>query len=189
MSTNFLPKSVFKGTNSDGSRFIAREYDFETFAVLESFNFFAYLLAGGLLCAIMSPIILLIIMLNFTGRFNYIYLLVFAFSGYFVYDCANGWIFSIFLNIFIEESGLIFLTCLNIGCLVVISFLTLFGRTTVNIINTIAGDEITRYVIFFIAMGIIFYIAYSVSGQNIDKDWLGVTEGIKQMKEEQYKSY
>jgi len=186
MSTNFLPKSVFKGTNSDGSTFTAREYDFETFAVLELGNLFIGLLGGGLFCAIMSPIILVMLMLNFTGRFNVIYLLIYAFSGYFIYDCANGWIFIVFLNLFIGESGLVFLTCVNIACIVVITVLTLFGKTTVNIINAIAADELTRYVVFFIAMGVIFYIAYSVAGQTVDTDWLGVTEDIKRMKEERF---
>jgi hypothetical protein len=184
MSTNFLPKSVFKGTNSDGSTFIAREYDFETFALFEVGNFFAFLLVGGLFCAILSPIILVMIMLTFTGRFNFLYLLIYAFSGYFVYDCANGWLFSLFLNIFIDTDGLIFLTCVNIACMVIITILTFFGRTIINIINAIAADEITRYVIFFIITGIAFYITYKIANSSIDTEWLGVTQKIKELNNE-----
>lgn len=182
MSFNFLPKSVFKGTNSDGTTFTAREYDFGTFAVLELGSFLGYLLVGGIFCAIISPIMLVMIMLTFTGRFNFIYLLIFIFSGYFIYDCAQGWLFSAFLNIFIEEGGLIFLTCINIGCFVIISILTLFGKTIVNVINTMSDDVNTRYIIFFVATGVVFLITYLISGSIVDVNWLGVTEGIKNMK-------
>jgi hypothetical protein len=179
MSTNYLPKSVFKGTNSNGTSFVAREYDFETFALFEVGGFISGLLVGGLFCAVASPIILVMLMLNFTGRFNFVYLLVIAFSSYFIYDCANAWLFSAFLNIFIGAEGLVFLTCINIACIVVIVVLTLFGRSTVSLVNSISADVTTRYIAFFILVGILFCVSYSLASDEINADWLGLTKEME----------
>jgi hypothetical protein len=176
MSFDFLPKNVFKGRTSDGKKFEAFEYSFEAYALRELGSFFSYLFVGGFLCAIASPIILVMLMLNFTGRFNIIYLLIPIFSGYFIYDCANGWLFSLFLNIFIEETGLIFLTCLNISCISVILVMTIFGKSIYNYIINKSNDAVERYVIFFVMMGIVFALSWYISHKKINHNWLGVSK-------------
>ncbi len=178
MSFDFLPKNVIKGKTSDGKKFEAFEYSFETYALMQLGTFFSYLFVGGLICAIASPIILIMLMLQFTGRFNIIYLLIPIFSGYFIYDCANGWIFSALLNIFIEEGGLIFLTCLNISCVSVIIVMTVFGKSIYNYIVNKYNDATERYITFFFMMGVVFAISWFIASKNIDKNWLGVSKVI-----------
>ena len=176
MSFDFLPKNVFKGRTSDGKKFEAFEYSYETYAWMQLGTFFSYLFVGGFLCAIASPIILVMLMLTFTGRFNILYLLIPIFSGYFIYDCANGWIFSALLNIFIEEGGLIFLTCLNISCISVITVMTIFGKSIYNYIINKYNDPTERYVIFFIMMGIVFAFSWLIAYKKIEHNWLGVSK-------------
>lgn len=181
MSFNILPKNVIEGTNSDGKSFRAFEYDFSTFATLQLISFFSYLLVGGLFCAIMSPIILVMLMLQFTGRFNIMYLTIPIFSGYFIYDCANGWIFSAFLNIFIEEEGLVLLAGMNVACIVAIIVLTLFGKIIYNTINALSQDVFNRYLIFFIFVGFIFCLSMAFAFETINEQWLGVTKIINEL--------
>ena len=181
MSFNILPKNVIEGTNSDGKSFRAFEYDFGTFATLQTITLVSYVLAGGLFCAIMSPIILVMLMLQFTGRFNIIYLTIPIFSGYFIYDCANGWVFSALLNIFIEEEGLVILAGMNVACIVVIAVLTLFGKTILNTINAISHDVFNRYVIFFMFVGFIFCLSMAFAFEHINIQWLGVTKIINEL--------
>jgi hypothetical protein len=175
MSFNILPKNVIEGTNSDGKNFRAYEYDFNTFATLQMMSFFSYLLVGGFFCAIASPIILVMLMLNFTGRFNVLYLTIPVLSGYFIYDCANGWIMSLLLNFFIEADTLVLLAGIHIACIVVIAVLTIFGKVILNTINAISNDVTNRYIIFFIVVGFIFCLSMAFAFEHINVEWLGLT--------------
>lgn len=175
MSFNILPKNVIEGTNSDGKNFRAYEYDFGTFATLQTMTLITYLLGGGLFCAIASPIILVMLMLNFTGRFNILYLTIPILSGYFIYDCANGWLMSLLLNFFIEADTLVFLAGMHIACIVVIVILTIFGSLIMNTINAISHDVKNRYIIFFIVVGFIFCLSMAFAFEHINVEWLGLT--------------
>jgi len=53
--------------------------------------------------------------------------------------------------------------------------MVLFGPSIVRIVNWSSDDIPTRYVIFFVAMAILFLIAYNIAGNHIDNNWLGLT--------------
>lgn len=175
MSFNIFPKNVIQGTNSDGKSFRAFEYDFNTFATLQFMSLISYLLVGGFFCAIASPIILVMLMLQFTGRFNIIYLTIPILSGYFIADCANGWLMGLLLNFFIEADTLVLLVGIHIACIVVIAVLTIFGKLILNIINAISNDVTTRYIIFFMVVGFIFCLTMAIAFEDINVEWLGLT--------------
>ena len=175
MSFNIFPKNVIKGETSDGKSFIANEYDFDTFATLQLMNLGLYLVAGSLFCIIASPIILIMIMIGFTGKFNFVYLSIPILSGYFILDCAKGWLMSLLLNFFIEADTLVLFVGINIGCIAVIVVITLLGNLILNTINSITDNVITRYIIFFIAMGFVFCLSMAISFDYINVEWLGLT--------------
>ena len=176
MSFNIFPKNVIKGETSDGKSFTANEYDFDTFATLQLFSLGGYLIIGGLFCAIASPIILVMLMAHFTGRFNFVYLAIPIFSGYFIYDCTNGWIMSLILNFFIEADTLVSLVCMHIACISVIVVMTLFGKFIINVINAATDDVFNRYGFFFSAMIIIFIISWIIASQHMNVEGLGLTK-------------
>ena len=175
MSFNILPKNAFTGRTSSGEKFEAFEYDFSTYAVLQIGSLLATLLIGGLFSAVSGFIVMIMMMVLFNGSFNPVSLAVPILSGFWLWDCHNDFIFSAFLNIFIGKEGLIFLSCVNVANIVVIAFMVLFGPSIVRIVNWSSDDIPTRYVIFFVAMAILFLIAYNIAGNHIDNNWLGLT--------------
>jgi len=179
MSFNFLPKNAITGRTSDGKKFEAFEYDFGTYAVLQTGGLIATVLVGGVFSAISGLIILIMLMLQFTGRFNLMYLAVPILSGYWLYDCHHGWIFSAIVDFFGGKGPLLFLCKMNVGCIAVIVFMTLLGRSIYNIIISMTDDANTRYVIFFVAMFVVFMIAYVIAGDTINENWLGVSHIYK----------
>ena len=175
MSFNIFPKNVIKGETSDGKSFIANEYDFDTFANLQIINLVLYLVVGSLFCIIASPIILIMIMIGFTGRFNFVYLSIPILSGYFILDCAKGWLMSLLLNFFIEADTMVLFVGIHIGCIAVVVVLTFFGKFIFNTINSITDEVMNRYVIFFFIMGFIFCFSMACSFDYINVEWLGLT--------------
>jgi hypothetical protein len=176
MGFDIFPKNVIKGETEDGKSFIAKEYDFDTYSNLQMLNLIYVLVVGSLFCSIAAPLILLFILFNFTGKFNLMYLAIPILGGYFIYDCANGWIMSLLLNFFIDEKGLLVLVGINITCLIIIGILTVFGSVIVSIINVIAADKATRYLFFFILVGVLAYFTYSSLSKDLNVEWLGLTK-------------
>jgi hypothetical protein len=182
MSFNFLPKNAITGRTSDGKKFEAFEYDFTTYAVLQMGGLLSLLVVGGLFSAISGLIILIMLMSEFTGRFNLMSLSVPILSGYWLYDCHNGWIFSAIVDFFVGKGPLLFLAKMNVGCIAVITIMTLLSRTIYNTIIRMTNDANTRYIIFFVAMFVVFMIAYVIAGDTINEDWLGVSHIYKNVR-------
>lgn len=180
MSFDLLPKNVIKGKTSDGKGFEAFEYSFETYAILQLGNLFITILVGGLFCAISSPIILIMLLIQFTGRFNIVYLAIPILSGYFIYDCANGWLFSLLLSLFIGGKGLVLLTCMNIACIVVVCFMTLFGSVIYNYIIKTASEVSERYLILFFIIGCVFILSWFIASCHVNVDWIGLSPILKE---------
>ena len=97
-------------------------------------------------------------------------------GGYFIYDCANGWIMSLLLNFFIDEKGLLILVGINMTCLIIIGLLTVLGDVIVRVINVIAADKPTRYLFFFILIGVVAYFTYNLASKELNVEWLGLTK-------------
>lgn len=163
MSFNLFPKSVIEGRTSSGKTFRAFEYDFSTFINLQLISIICNLIIGFLICSIISPIILIMIMLTFNGRFNFLYLLIPLFSGYFLLDVFNDWFFIMLLKMFISDFWLKILVSVNITSIISIIILTIFGEYIVNKINGMTKDLIERYIIFFFIMIIIITLTMKIA--------------------------
>jgi len=182
MGFDLLPKNVFIGKDSNGKKIEFFEYDFGTYALMHLGSIFATLFVGGLFCSISSFIILIMAMIHFNGRFNPISITIPILSFYWLYDCHHNWIISAVVGFFVECDGLIFLSCVNIASVAVLCVMTFFGPSLVRIINGMSDVVTHRYVIFFILMAIVFFISYKIGGIYIDRDWLGVTHDIPNIK-------
>ena len=178
---NIFPKSVFKGTNADGSKFTANEYDFSTYANIASANFFVYLLFGALFSGFVAPIVLLLSVLSFNGRFNMLYVLGIIFSGYFLYDCYHGWLILLLLSFICNgDTGVEYywfidlLVALNVGVLVTITALMVFGRPLFDWINEKIEDYHSKlaYLFGFVLLIFIFGCVKGNTIVNKDKDWV-----------------
>ena len=188
METNLFPKNVFKGTNSDGSRFTAREYDFDTYANLELGNLFAVVVFGGLFSAFASPILFIFLLLAFNGRFSLMPLDCILFSGYFLYDANHGWIFTNILSIIFDNSQMSFIYNMHCGIILGSLVLLFFSNTIHSTICSITNEVAVRWVLFLAVIGLALFIGYAKGHQYTSKqpDWVDKNLGIGIYKPDPY---
>lgn len=174
MSFSFLPNKIIKGKTSDGKGFEAVEYDYKNYILMESIGFFYTLFACFFISSISAPIILVMLMLNFTNRFNIIGLVIPILAGYFIYDCTHGWYMSMFMGILIPNSIMMGLLCMNIATITAYVFMVIFTRPLFNyIVKKVPENEgYERYIMLFFIIGIVFTFAWVVASHHVDPTWL-----------------
>jgi len=188
METNLFPKNVFKGTNSDGSKFTSREYDFDTYATLEMGNLFLVIIMGGLFSAFISPLIFLFLVLSFNGRFSLMPIACILFSGYFLYDANHGWIFTNILSIIFDNSQMSVIYNMHYGIIVASAVMLFFSNTIHKAICSVTQEVAVRWVLFISVIGLALFIGYAKGNQYTSKqpDWVDKNLGIGIYKPDPY---
>lgn len=157
MSTNdnfWTPKSIFKGTNADGSKYTLREWDANSIGNLDG-NGITSILASALFLVIASPISLLIAVFTYNGRLGMANLIGLVASIYFLIDVNHGWIFCDMIHVFMSQSQVAFMVSLNIASLmahVSLFVLTLAFGTHFNVAPrmwVLLGAIVAMFVIGF----------------------------------------
>lgn len=194
MSSNFLPKNVFKWKNADGSTTTAREYDFETFATLEAGHFFVMLLGGAVFGVFLAPILLLISLFTFNGGFNVRFLLTGLISAYVLLDTHNGWLMLRMLDFVFEESSLNTLIAVNSGVLAVSIILFFFGGLIHTMVTEMSENVTGRWLWFFgICLLLFMFGFYRGKANDNDTGWvskkLEVENSEKQKIQDDYEKY
>lgn len=194
MSSNFLPKNVFKWKNADGSTTTAREYDFETFATLEAGHFFVMLLGGAVFGVFLAPILLLISLFTFNGGFNVRFLLTGLISAYVLLDTHNGWLMLRMLDFVFEESSLNTLIAVNSGVLAVSIILFFFGGLIHTMVTEMSENVTGRWLWFFgICLLLFMFGFYRGKASDNDTGWvskkLEVENSEKQKIQDDYEKY
>lgn len=190
MSMNYTPKKILKGKTSSGETFTIREWTFEELGTLEALVFFALLIAGLVVGSVAAPILTLLAVIGFTGRFQFIQLLAILTGVYFLMDCYYGLIALAALKIFFEESTIDLLLMFNGGSVVVSTILMFFGSSISNWITKPINhyDETTydalpqatkndyereidsRKTKFIILMALLFFMSSVVVDSVIERD-------------------
>lgn len=132
---NITPKSIFKGTNSDGSNFRMEEWDFSTLAQIELVSFIVTMLMVIVLSAFIPITLLVLTVVFFNGRFALANIVGLIGGIYFLYDCSHGWLTLLTLSMFFEESTISLLYGLNLGAVIGHIIIILFGGTLFNCVN------------------------------------------------------
>lgn len=138
---NITPKNIYKGRNSDGSSFRVEEWDFATLSNMElggSVIVFIFCMA---LIPIVSPLLTILAILSFSGRFNLMYVLSILFGSYFLYDCYHGWLGVLCLSFFASESTISLFVKLNAASIVISAILMIFG----GLIRDLIIKPVTKY--------------------------------------------
>ncbi len=99
----FIPKSVYKGTRADGSKFTFEEWDFFSLVNLNGQGIITLLIATFLM-VIVSPLSLIYAVLTYNGKIKISNIVGIIFSCYFLYDVNHGWLGSLFTQIFVSNS-------------------------------------------------------------------------------------
>jgi len=169
MESNFLPKNVFKGTNSDGSRFTAREYDFETFAHLEFGSLVLTLFGGAILGVFLAPLLFVLAVLSFDGYSKIKFWITGIISAYVLFDFSHGWLMLRLLDFFFSESSLNTLFAVNTGVLIGCIGVILIGR----VLRESLGNA------YIIAILVIFFIGFGIGKTNLSTDTGWVRQELK----------
>jgi len=137
---DITPRSILKGRNSDGSSFSVAQWDFNTISNMQTTGLLVGLVASLILSSIASPLILLFSLLAFNGRPNLGTILSALISGYFLFDCHNGWITISAINIFFTEPTINLLVSINTATLLISLILILFGKIIYGLLNSPVKD-------------------------------------------------
>lgn len=113
----WVPKSVFKGTRADGSKFTVNEWDANSIGNLGGSGLVS-ILVSALFLAIASPLSLIVAVFTYNGRLGISNIIGLVASIYFLIDMNHAWIFSDMIHVFMTESQVAFMVSLNIASLV-----------------------------------------------------------------------
>lgn len=176
----FLPKNTFVGKNSDGSEFRIQEWDYQTLLTFDIMQFLFMMVLAIFFGTILGPITVMLTILAFDGRLRVGHFIAIIASSIFLYDCYCGWIGTIILYLFLDESQMNYLVILNVTCIVIMMFLTLFGGILHKHISNKCGDGIhakQTFILFVIGISLIgFIIGKNITNKNIG--WLGKNTGV-----------
>lgn len=163
MESNFLPKNVFKGTNADGSRFTAREYDFETFAQLEFGSLILMLFGGAVLGVFLAPLLFVLSVLSFDGYSKIKFWITGIISAYVLFDFSHGWLMLRLLDFMFDESSLNVLFAVNTGVLIACIGFVLIGR--------FLYESLGSRLFYILAILFMFFIGYNI-GKTDKTGWV-----------------
>lgn len=179
MSKPFVPKSIFKISNPDGTTSTATEWDFGQIGS-GGLEFIPGLIGGLLLSIVITPILFLISTLKsliIPSFLNYIGIVI---GIYFLIDCYNQWLFSS-IFIFLGSGTITFFVTLNIAVLISNIVIVLFGN---SIANSLKKDESGRikYNDLLSIWAIIFIISLNIGylfAPTVGKGYIKHADNIK----------
>jgi hypothetical protein len=169
MSSNFLPKNVFKGTNADGSRFTAREYDFETIAHLEFGSLVLILFGGAILGVFLAPLLFVLSVLSFDGYSKIKFWVTAIISAYVLFDLSHGWLMLRLLDFVFSEPSLNTLFAVNTGVLVASVGFILIGR--------VLRESLGNF--YIVAVLVIFFVGFRIGKTTVSTDTGWVRQELK----------
>ena len=180
---NFLPKNTFVGENTDGSEYRIQGWDYQDLMNVDLVRIIFLFVASILLGSIISPIIIIVCLLNYNGKFRIGYILSILISSMFLYDCYIGWLATITLSLFFDENIMNFLVMVNIIAIGLSLFFMLFGGRFHNLISN-KNQSIAREK-FFVLISVIIFLSYLYSYTITDKNpgWLNKNIGIEPLVE------
>jgi len=132
---NYTPEKIHKGTTSSGETFTIREWRFEDIAGIETLRFFALLILACAVFSVAAPILALLAIYYYSGKFHFLQLLAVLAGGFFVFDCHIGWLSLIAVSIFVEEATIEWLLMMNGASVIVCGVLMFFSPMLMNYIT------------------------------------------------------
>lgn len=184
---DFRPEKIFLGTNADGSAFRIEQWNYDSRAGFEliggCMNIFAFVLA----VQFMSPIFLVMCILNFNGRANILNIIGIVLGSYFLYDASHGWLVTAFLRIFLNDTLLNLLVYVNAIGVALHVVLLLFSGIIYQTINKTCETEEKCKETFSMLMIVISFIVIVMTNNILSSNpgWVdkNLQESIERNKE------
>lgn len=186
---DFGPKEILLGTNSAGTKFRIENWNYDAFAGVDLARGLVNLCWLIFLGFLISPYFLVITLMVYCGRFNYLNIFGAIIGTYMLYDAYNGWPFTAGLHIFFNEKWMNYIIYLNVISVVLHVFLIFFGVTTHKMIVASIKSEEKRSEAFLILLAIIGGICFlnTSSILSTNKGWMEnkINANIHQIQHEQ----
>src|ERR1035438_6864861 len=115
---NITPRSIIKGTNSDGTSYTMEDWDYSTLANLQSVGLFFMLIGAAIFSSIAGPITLVVCILTMNGRVKLANIFGILATAYFLIDASNCWIMSQLIHFFCDNTQFKILIGINLACLI-----------------------------------------------------------------------
>lgn len=136
------PEKIFKGTNSDGTKFTVEQWNYNTFANIQFTWYLLIFVAGLLLCSLASLILAVITIFYFKKRPILLNVAGILVGIYFWIDYYQTWLVKLALNVFVDDKNIkvlfifnIMAIITNIICLIVFYVQKLNAEVTETIEN------------------------------------------------------
>lgn len=160
---NLTPNKIFKGRNSDGSKFTMEEWDFGDIVTLDAISFVFYLCLGCVASAFVPILLTAMAIYHYNGRAKVFYTITALISAYFIYDANHGWLVTMFLTWFFEESTINVLISLITTCLVLNVVFLFIGNMLYRFIEGWFDMVHNRWIGFLGIVLLISTLTYSVT--------------------------
>jgi len=181
--SGLVPNKFFKGHNSDGSKFTMEEWDYGDIATLDAMSFVFWMAVGCLASAFVPLILTAMAIYHYNGRAKVFYFFTALVSAYFIYDANHGWLVTMILTWFFEESSINTLISLTTTCLVLNLVFLFIGRGIYATIEAISGVVSTRWAMFLGVVAFISLITFNVTKSHYkhQKGWVerNINEGLE----------
>ena len=181
--SNLTPNKIFKGRNPDGSKFRIEEWDFADVATMDAISFVFYLCIGCVASAFVPILLTAMAIYHYNGRAKIFYVITALISAYFIYDANHGWLVTMFLTWFFEESSINTLISITTTCLVLNVIFLCVGGMLYSAIEKISDEVRNRWIIFLAVVAVISLMSYSITKSHYDhkKGWVqrNIEEGLE----------
>lgn len=127
MDNNFMPKNIFKGTNSDGTTFRVEEWDFITLSNMELPRIIVMAIFFLVFSAFASPILTLLFIFGSVFRAKIFYFISGLVAAFMIYDFTYGIFILEALSMFFDNAGITYILFANILSLVIAVIMFFFG--------------------------------------------------------------
>jgi hypothetical protein len=136
-NTELIPRSIFKGKNSDGTSFTANEWAPDSIGNLPTGGGITTFGLIILFMVLISPITLL---MSLSSSNKFINLLGAVVGSYFLIDCYNHWLVFTMTMVLMTNEIMVFFLMLNIASVITnISLLVLKSLTNSNAVIVVIG--------------------------------------------------
>jgi hypothetical protein len=178
----FTPSNTFVGRNPDGSSFRVQEWDYFDLVGVDLIGAVFIFIVSIFVGAFIGPLLVLFTILKFDGRVRIGHFLAICVCSLVLYDFNNAWLGTCVFYLFMNENQIDYLVILNVISLVLITFLTIFGKLLHVIISLIGGSVKACKAIFTIILLIVIAISYIKTRNFLDENsgWLSMKTGIEQ---------
>jgi hypothetical protein len=156
---DLIPKSIFKGKDSDGTTFKVNEWNPDSVGNLDMGPLLPMIFFWCCFMAIASPIMLLLSLIYYRGLPQASSIVGIVVGGIFLCACYYTWLPFLFLMIFVPNEYM--------DIMIIVTIATMFGNALLLIPSLFLGG---RLKIFIVVLTIIGLILGTSIGVNIVKD-------------------